>query len=271
MPSIYAHTRFGRQAAKLLPEGMRRSIQRFPQLFDLGVQGPDFFFFYQPLWKTQMGSLGGWFHKLSGREFFQRAALHYGDAPSEGALVYLYGALCHYALDSRCHPLILRATAGKTPGHMELETEFDRVLLSRDGKEPPYRQNLGKQLRLTWGECVTVAGFYPPATAYTVRRSIHVMAAVCRVMTMKNRRLLHSIFRLGGEYGGQMVMYTRPNHRCAQLIGQLDALYDQALADYPVLAAQLSAHLAGGAPLGPEFDANFSGYEGAPERGAGSS
>ena len=85
------------------------------------------------------------------------------------------------------------------------------------------------------------------------------MAAVCRVMTMKNRRLLHSIFRLGGEYGGQMVMYTRPNHRCTQLIGQLDALYDQALEDYPVLAAQLRAHLATGAPLGPEFDANFSG------------
>ena len=49
LPSIYAHFRFGDQAAKLLPEPMQRSIARFPQLFSLGVHGPDFFFFYQPL------------------------------------------------------------------------------------------------------------------------------------------------------------------------------------------------------------------------------
>ncbi len=259
LPSIYAHTRFAHQAAKTLPEAVQRSIQRFPQLFDVGAQGPDFFFFYQPMFKTKMGSLGGWFHNLSGREFFERAARHYADFPSEGAMVYLYGVLCHYALDSRCHPLIVSATAGKNPGHTELETEFDRVLLARDGKEPPYRQNLGRPLHLTWGECVTVSGFYPPATTYTVRRSLHIMAAVCRAMTMKSRRLLHGILSLGGEYGGQMVMYTRPNHRCTRLVAQLDGLYSQALDCYASLAQQLRDHMDNGSPLGADFDANFSG------------
>ncbi len=261
MPSVYAHFRFGDQAAKTLPEPLQRSILRFPQLFSLGVHGPDFFFFYQPLFKTQMGSLGGWFHNLTGREFFQRAVLHLKDSPSEGATVYLYGVLCHYALDSACHPLIVAATAGKAPGHTELETEFDRVLLTRDGKVPAYRQNLGKRLKLTWGECVTVSGFYPPATAYTVRRSVRLMAMVCRMMTMKNRELLQFIFNLGGEYASQMVMYSRPNHRCASLIPQLDALYAQALERYPSMAAQLTDYIEHGTPLGPAFDANFSGEE----------
>lgn len=258
MPSTYAHTRFARQAARTLPEAAQRSIRRFPQLFDVGAQGPDLFFFYQPLFPTGMGGLGKWFHDLSGREFFEQAARHYADFPSEGAMVYLYGVLCHYALDSLCHRRIL--SVGKDPGHTELEAEFDRVLLTRDGQEPPHRQNLGKHLRLTWGECVTVAGFYPPATAYTLRRSLTVMTAVCRAMTMKSRRLLHALLRLGGERSAQAAMYTRPNHRCAGLIPQLDMLYDRALETYPSLAQQLLHHMEDGTPLGGEFDVTFSGH-----------
>ena len=259
MPSIYAHFRFGDQAAKLLPESMRRSIARFPQLFSLGVHGPDFFFFYQPLFKTQMGSLGDWYHGLTGREFFQRAAHHLADNPSEGAKVYLYGVLCHYALDSACHPMINAATAAGNPVHTELETEFDRVLLTKDGRVPPERQYLGRRLKLTWGESVTVAGFYPPATVYTVRRSVRLMAAVSRLMTMKNRRLLQAIFNLGGTYASKMVMHQRPNRRCSALIPQLEELYEQALERFPMMAAQLEAYLKDGTPLGAEFDANFEG------------
>ena len=259
MPSIYAHFRFGDQAAKLLPEPMRRSIARFPQLFSLGVHGPDFFFFYQPLFKTQMGSLGDWYHGLTGREFFQRAVHHLADNPSEGAKVYLYGVLCHYALDSVCHPMINAATAAGNPVHTELETEFDRVLLTKDGRVPPERQYLGRRLKLTWGESVTVAGFYPPATVYTVRRSVRLMAAATRLMTMKNRRLLQAIFNLGGTYASKMVMHQRPNRRCSALIPQLEELYEQALERFPTMAAQLEAYLKDGTPLGAEFDANFEG------------
>lgn len=259
MPSIYAHFRFGDQAAKTLDGSLQRTISRFPQLFDVGVHGPDFFFFYQPLWRTKMGSLGGWYHNLSGREFFERAVRRLADNPSEGATAYLYGVLCHYALDSACHPLIVSATAGKAPGHTELETEYDRVLLARDGHNPPCRYYLGRRLKLTWGGCVTVAGFYPPASAYTVHHSVWMMAAVCRMMTMKNRRLLQAIFNLGGEYASQMVMQQRPNHRCAPLVQELDALYQQALERYPRMAAELADYIANGTPLGADFDANFSG------------
>lgn len=261
MPSIYAHFRFGDQAAKRLPEPMRRSIARFPQLFSLGVHGPDFFFFYQPLFKTQMGSLGGWYHNLTGREFFQRAARRLADNPSEGAKVYLYGVLCHYTLDSVCHPMINAATAAGNSVHTELETEFDRVLLTKDGRVPPERQYLGRRLKLTWGESVTVAGFYPPATVYTVRRSVRLMAASTRLMTMKNRHLLQVIFNLGGEYASKMVMCQRPNRRCSALIPQLEELYAQALEQFPTMAAQLEAYLKDGTPLGTEFDVDFNGEQ----------
>ena len=87
------------------------------------------------------------------------------------------------------------------------------------------------------------------------------MAAVSRLMTMKNRKLLQLIFNLGGEYGSKMVMQQRPSRRCAALIPQLEELYEQALERFPVLAAQLEDCLADGTPLGTEFDANFSGEQ----------
>lgn len=257
LPSIYAHSRFGDQAAQMLPEHLRMTAQRFRRLYDVGCYGPDFFFFYQPLFKTKMGALGSQFHKMTGKAFFEAAAAHLRQAPSEGGQAYLYGVLCHYALDSACHPLICGTSAQGIVGHTELETEFDRHLLTKDGKVPAHRQNLGRKTRLTWGECVTVSGFYPPATAYTVRQGVGVMALVCRALTMKNRKLLQALFKLGGEHASQMVMYTRQNHRCAQLIEPLEQLYEEALARYADMASQLSRCLENGDPLGPEFDAAF--------------
>ena len=204
-----------------------------------------------------MGALGSQYHRRSGKEFFTQAAQHLRQTPSEGGQAYLFGVLCHYALDSVCHPLIRQASEQGCPGHTELETEFDRQLLTQDGRVPAHRQYLGRSMRLTWGECVTVAGFYPPATAYTVRRGMGTMALLCRLLTLKQRELLTNLLRVGGEYAVQLVMYTRPNHRCVQQLGQLQALYDQALERYGVLAAQLEEHLTNGTPLGQEFDPTF--------------
>ena len=50
---MYAHARFAQQAAKDLPEQMRLTVQRFGRLYDVGAYGPDFFFFYQPLFKPK--------------------------------------------------------------------------------------------------------------------------------------------------------------------------------------------------------------------------
>lgn len=257
MPSFYAHTRFGQQASRSLPEQLRLSVQRFPQLFHVGCFGPDFFFFYLPMFKTELGALGNKYHHQSGKEFFEAAAEHLRQNPSEGGRAYLYGVLCHYTLDSVCHPMINQATAQDCPGHTELEMEFDRYLLTKDGKVPAHQQNLGRSIRLTWGECLTVSGFFPPASAYTVRVGVGSMSLVCRAMAMKNRKLLGALFRLGGKYGAQLVMTTRPNHRCASLIPSLEQLYDSAMERFPTLASQLEDLLDHGTPLGPEFEADF--------------
>lgn len=257
MPSCYAHYRFGKLTLPALPEEARRVSQRFRQLYDVGLHGPDLLFYYQPLFHTKTGSLASRYHKLTGREFFQQAAAHYRENPSEGAQAYLFGVLAHYALDSACHPLIHEVTADGKIGHSELETEFDRQLLTQDGVEAPHMQNLASHIRLTWGEAVTAAGFYPPASAFAIRRSAVIMSLVNRLLTLRSRGLLKAILRLGGRDGMEMLMSVRPNHKCTPLIQPLLSHYNEAMERYPRMAAKLLDCINNETPLDEDFDTPF--------------
>lgn len=255
MPSAYAHYRFGTQASGELPAETAKTVKRFRQLFDAGLQGPDFFFYYDPLFRSGAGKLGSVFHRQTGKEFFTRAAEHLRSLPSEGGTAYLFGVLGHYALDSVCHPLIRAATADGKIGHTELEVEFDRYLLETDGKTPAWSQDLTQSIRLSRGDCVTASEFYPGASPIAVRRSFRNMKFLNKTLTHPNRELLERAFRLGKAQ--HMVMTQKANRNCAHLDTQLLALYRQALERYPVLARQLNACIREGSPLGEEFAVNF--------------
>ena len=133
MPANYAHYRFGKQLLSGMCPNDRRSIQRFRRLYDMGLHGPDIFFYYNPLIKTATGQLGGVFHAQSGQEFFARVCAQAG---SEAGRVYLLGLLGHYCLDSLCHPYVEKKDADGSARHVELESEFDRYLLEADGVAP---------------------------------------------------------------------------------------------------------------------------------------
>lgn len=255
MPSNYAHYRFGSLALPELPEERRRSLQRFRQLYDVGLHGPDLFFYFLPLFHTKTRELGGSYHKLTGKEFFETAAARLREQPSEGGEAYLFGVLGHYALDSACHPLVNAADAEGKIRHVELETEFDRHLLALDGAETPETRDISGHMRLTWGEAVTVSGFYPPASAYAIRLSVKSMALINRGLSLRNRKFVETAFRLA--HNSDLVMYSRPNRKCAPLIPRLQTLFDEALARYPAMAEALEGCLRDGTPLGEYFDAVF--------------
>ncbi len=89
-----------------MPADIRRTVNRFRRLYDVGLHGPDPFFYYNPIMHTKVGDLGHKTHKLSGREFFERVCRSIRLEPSEAAEAYLYGVLCHYCLYSVGHPFI---------------------------------------------------------------------------------------------------------------------------------------------------------------------
>ncbi len=260
MPSTYAHYRFGVTLLSTIPADARRTIQRFRRLFDVGLHGPDIFFYRSPLLKSSAGFLGVQFHEQTGQAFFQRVCRFVRLERSEAAQAYLYGVLCHYCLDTLCHPYIKEQAQISGCGHLEIETEFDRYLLEKDGKTPPHTQNLSLHLQLTPGECETVAKFYPPASAATVKDSLRSMTQIMKLLTAPEgprRTVVEKGFMLVADAYSGLIMTTSPNPRCSHLNPLLLEQYEKALEQFPEMLSQLQAHMTYNGSFGKEFDAIF--------------
>lgn len=254
MPANYAHYRFGRQVLPALPADVRQCIQRFRRMYDMGLHGPDIFFYYNPLMKTAVGDLGRKFHAMSGQEFFPQAC---AKATSEAARAYLYGLLGHYCLDSLCHPYIQGLVDIGEAGHAELETEFDRYLLALDKVPSPHTYDQSKRFKLTRGECMTVAEFYPPATGANVSQSVHLMAFTSKFLANPNRDRTEKWLKMLKPDLCALLIPEEEAEELALYVGELSDRYDQALEKYPVLLGQLTACLKTGEPLGEDFAPNF--------------
>lgn len=262
MPSNYAHYRFGKQVLPTLPADVRRPIQRFRRLYDVGLHGPDLFFYHNFLAKDTVVSLGKKYHRQTGREYFTRICKRLKMEPNEAAQAYLYGVLAHFCLDSVFHPFVLNATSGDLISHTELETEFDRYLLALDGHEKPHTYDCSPHIKLTRGECVTVSKFYPPATADNVLHCVNSMSRTVRMMAAPEggkRRLLRKALKLTNPSVRGLMMPPHPNRSCADMDEEMLALYDEAVELFPRLVEQIQAHMTYNAYLGSSFDRTFDG------------
>lgn len=143
MPALYAHLRFGEEVVEALPPVFGALIQKYPEAFALGTQGPDVLFYHHPMKKNDIRARGTYLHTLSGREFFRGQAeklLASGGEETEAVLerngayaAYICGFLCHFTLDVICHPYIdEHSTEAVT--HGKIESEFDKTILRLDGK-----------------------------------------------------------------------------------------------------------------------------------------
>lgn len=74
MPSTYAHYIFGQQIRGRLSGYERKVIDKYPELFNIGLHGPDILFYYRPLGKNKVNQLGSRMHSESGESssFMQR-------------------------------------------------------------------------------------------------------------------------------------------------------------------------------------------------------
>ena len=254
MPASYAHYRFGKLLLPKLPADVRQCIQRFRRMYDVGLQGPDFFFYYNPFFKTTVGALGARFHRQSGQEFFTRVC---AQASSEAAQAYLYGLLGHYCLDSQCHPYVSQMVTIGEASHVALESEFDRHLLVGDGRLPPQTQNISGKLKLTRGECMTVSAFYPPATGAQISRSLRMMAFDLKFLSNPHREKTEGLLKKLSPSLTEHMVPCEENPEYILMVKDLQEHYDEALLRYPLLLRQLQEHRNTGAPLGGDFAPDF--------------
>lgn len=260
MPATYAHYRFGASMLSKMPADVSRTAKRHRRMFDVGLHGPDLFFFYKPIRSTKVGRLGNKFHRQTGKEFFTRACRNLRIDPSEAGQAYLYGVLCHFALDSHCHPLVERYSWEGIASHPRVEAEFERFLLERDGKAPPFGMQLTKHMVLTAPECDIVSRFYPGTNADHIRDSLKGMVNIRKAMELPEGILRTAVIKTmsaGSEVFRDMVIQPQPDPRCEALNEELLEQYEKAGKAFPDMLLQLGAHLTYNAPLGEEFAPMF--------------
>ena len=178
MPAAYAHMVFGKEVTELLPIDAQESISRYPELFGIGLQGPDILFYYHPS-ETQAYVLYGHNnHRRPASEFFRIAQKELDSMDEfEGAKgrVYLMGFLCHFILDSGCHPLIRKNTIPGQFSHREIERELDRFLMEKDNLHPKWFFPWTRTVPMAEKEGATISRFYPEADSAVIARGIRNM------------------------------------------------------------------------------------------------
>ena len=260
MPATYAHYRFGVSMLGKMPADVSRTAKRHRRMFDVGLHGPDLFFFYKPVFSTKVGRLGNKFHRQTGKEFFTRACRNLRLEPTEAGQAYLYGVLCHYALDTHCHPLVEQYSWEGIASHSRIEAEFDRFLMEVDGLQPPYGVQLTKHLTLTKPECAIVSRFYPGAEPAHIQDGLKGMVSIRKALDMPNTLLRSAVIKtmsLGSATFRDMVAGPEPDPVCKELDQPLFERYNRAGKVFPEMLRQLGAHITYNAPLGDLFEPIF--------------
>ena len=240
LPASYTHYCFGRDVLAALPPSLQARIAPCRQLFDIGIHGPDVFFYNHPLTKNPVNRMGYAMHDQPGRTVFRRfAAL---DDGSDGAFAYLAGFLCHFALDSSCHGYVEQMVA-QGVSHCRLETQLDRCFLLADGEDPVTRDPVA-HLRPTAENARIMAAFFPQATERQVQGALAQMVFFHHLLMAKSapkRALLDGVFTVmkAKDGFGAMVMTREDDPVCRPMVRHLRELYEAAV---PLAAALIEAY-----------------------------
>lgn len=258
MPTTYAHHRFGAEMLRLMPADVRGTAKRHRHLYDTGLQGPDLLFFYRPVFPGKIHRLGRKFHMQTGREFFSRVCRNLRLEPSEGGQAYLYGVLCHFALDAGCRPLVTQVEGAVN--QMGVERSFDRFLMERDGCCLTGALCLPEPLVLTDRECGILSRFYPGTDKAVIRESLWSMRKIHRILEMEPgpaRTMLVKALEFGLGDVRDRIAGQIPDAAWSHWNQPLLERYRQAAEAFPDMLLKLIAHLTYNAPLGESFDPIF--------------
>jgi len=221
VPSTYAHYVFGEEVFKRYPTALRERIVPYLPLYHIGLHGPDIFFYYKALFPNPVNQVGYSMHAQPAWSFFERAAGLLREAgkgePRDQRLAYLCGFLCHFALDSSCHGYVEKKIQVSGITHTEIEVEFDRCLLVRDGKDP-LRQRLTEHIIPAPENARVIAPFFPTVTAKNVEQALRSMIKYDHILTTPSpfkRALIDTVLQLSGHENLQdLLVNLKPNPAC---------------------------------------------------------
>lgn len=264
MPSIYAHNKYGKLVIPKLPKEIKSVIKKYPDSFRIGLQGPDFLFFYKAFFINKINQKGGEYHKKDAYIFMENA-LHvikkYGtDSPQYS---YILGVICHFSLDAACHPYVNKFMEITGCGHVEIEGDLDQLILTSEGYIPEcYPMHLLVPVSREVAD--SMAPFYDDISKNTVYSCLKWMRLIKKFFVAPGffkRSMIDFALHLTFHYkklNGHIVM-PKANKKCRQQTKFLYKTLRNVVPDAVFLINNFHSTVMGHEKLSGKFHKDFNG------------
>lgn len=264
MPATYAHYRLGQEVLKALNPKEKDLIHAFPQVYQIGLHGPDILFYYKPIHSNDISGAGYAMHERAGRCFFEDAANRIRTMKNQAVhLSYIYGFLCHFSLDVCCHGYVAEKMRKSGLSHSEVETEFDRYLMTLDGIDPVSSKTT-THIHPSAENAEVIADFFPQIENEEMLKALKGMVFYLDMLVAPSklkRNLIFAVLKVSGNYRGMhgLVVSYKPNPECEDSNVILKAHYDEAVTLAIRLIHEFQGVLEQRDELDSVFDYNFEG------------
>ena len=218
MPGFTTHYILGMKAYNDMPQNnLKFIIAKYRWLYQLGLQGPDMFFYNLPVLRHRdHRNVGSYMHEHHVNDFFRCAFTRLSKIESrqqrEEGLAFLCGFISHYIGDSICHPYVYgrihydaeHPTAACHGLHARLENDIDALLLMKYKKKKPSQFNQAATICLNGMETQFISrflssclndAFYPLSSKNhyqvspgMIHRSILALRLGCRTLSDPNSK-----------------------------------------------------------------------------------
>ncbi|MDO5540893.1 MAG: zinc dependent phospholipase C family protein [Eubacteriales bacterium] len=233
MPTTYAHDLFGKMVYHKLEPEIQQIIERHKMSYIIGLHGPDILFYTRPFHRNRVNRLGFRLHGEIAADFFEKGKEICRENQNEEVLAYLLGFVCHFMLDSTCHPYIYKYMEKTGAAHDEIETELDRELMLSTGKNPFWYHPSGV-IKREEASIKAISQVLEGMSEKDISHTLEGMKFYTNMMvchTALERRILRGIARVTGIYWllqGKVIL-KRPRKKCSESTAELKRLFSLAV------------------------------------------
>lgn len=258
MPTTYAHWRFGQECYLTMPSEYQSIINKYRNLYDLGVHGPDIFFY--DLRNKEISQYGGGIHKRPAKELFSRFKQTYEKhKEKEAMMAYILGFLTHFALDCYCHSYVYRKVEVSKVSHNKVEAEYDSFLMMEEGKNPNV-VNRSESLKPDEYTDKIISYFFKPTIkqiSYCTRMQKNIISfTLCR-SSFKRSALKKLMNRINKSDYADLICDDDEFELCKDSNQRLRKLQTKSLRDFPNLMNNLLGFFQGKNELDELFNHTF--------------
>lgn len=262
MPTTYTHYRFGQNVKEHLGGEIKKIICENKTLYNIGLHGPDILFYYKPIGYNTINQTGVALHNTMAEEFFKNGKkIINKHQDNRVALAYLFGFVCHFMLDSECHPYINESIKTIPVSHSAMEAEMDRMLMIKDGLNP-IKYKPTKHIRSDKRVDELIALFYPKISPKQIGQTIRSMKRVLDILVPSNK-IKRAFQRLALLMTGNnrklsgLVLRIKPIELCKESNLALEKIYNDTIITTARMITKFYEGLEEDDYLSPRFSRTF--------------